>query len=271
MLGIGLKAELKDRCLRIREHLSARSASSDEEIADVWPGGALNPKRDTMAWARAYADLSRIAGQSESTARESTADQDEAAVIDALTDQPADLVITKPDGSPMAVSVYPKSHRALEWFRARSKRIAWCVAKRDALEKRQDPSVFPLMERVGEEVAFQYALLADAATTPGCWLPWEPVDVPNVAPDWAAFISPGDLLRIYNAFIEVNAIRLAIVQRRLSPSGNADDKPLSWAEFFALRTSDTGVASAVLLRDRSLVSEIASALKASDVRARTGA
>lgn len=269
MLGLGLVGELKDRCGRLRLHLSVPGKDTESEIEDLWPGGKLNPKRDTLAWARCYADLSRIAGRSERPERDTT-DADEAAITDALAETPVDVVITKPDGSQMVVGAYPKSFRALEWFRARGKRIAWLIDKRNALEERQDPSVLPLLERIGEEVVAQYALLAEVATTPGCWLPWEPADVPNEPREWAAFIAPGDLLRIYDAFIEANVVRLAIVQRRLSP-GKGDDKPLTWPELFAMRTAETGVGSAVLLRDRSLVSEIASALKASDVQRRNAA
>lgn len=268
-MRFGIAKELRDRCERLREHLSARSAGSDQEIKDLWPGSKLNPKRDTLAWARAYAGLSRIAGRSERPERDRTAGADEAAVMDAIADTPEELTIARADGTKFQVAVYAKSHRALEWIGSRGRRIDWLVKSRADLEDSGRADIFDLVERIGEEIVHQYALLAEAATTPGCWLPWEPADVPDRTQDWAAFVSPVDLVRIKDAFIRVNAVRLAVLQGRLSPRKADGTPPLSWAEFFSLRGSDTGVATSTLLRDRSLVSEVAAALMASSARDRT--
>lgn len=228
------------------------------------------PAEDAPAreWLTYYAWLQRTHSKAEHSETSTSRERASQTLMLALGDAPEHVTIRDLDGAERSVAVHPKSHEALEWFEARTRRIAWLVQQRDQLQSRPDAESLMLAERCGLEVSHQYRLLVVAATTPGPGLSWDVESSPDKSalPEWSADLSPTETLAVRNAFIEVNALRLQVITEILSPSKRESAPPLGWATFFALRAEEAGVSSTVLLRDRSLASQIAAATLAAEAK-----
>lgn len=259
-----LAYQLDQRATAIAEHLLARKLATQPEIDACYSEAEEPDLKVALAYAALRALVAERAPDKDS--RKSRKEKANRVLLDALGDVPAYVDITRNE-TPLRVAVYPKSYTALKWFDLTGRKIEWLVDTQRKLESRSDPEVIVLLERAGIEEAFQYQRMVVAATTPGCGLPWEPDDTSSDLPEWAYDLGPTEILAVRNAFVEVNALRLSVMHDVLSPTKKNGDAPeLSWAQFFSLRSEESGLDTPILLRDRSLPSQIAASALASDAK-----
>ena len=275
----GTIANLESKCTLLREELVFRKLATDAEIAALWPGGESNKgsegaDSELSCWIYAFANLLLLRKTSkEEAAGAATRARDEAEeeVLKALDDSPEIVTLPVRDGDQyLTVAVYPKSYVTLDFMASHDARIEWLVGRREKVRGSAMAIAPDLLDRAGQEIAFQYGLLCWVATHEGPGLPFPPRETPDELPQWVSALSPKDLHAIHSAFVKVNLIRLHLLYSLLghiADDGNAA-RP-SWTTFFALRSEDTGVPASVLMRDRSLGSQIAQALIVAEQRLRS--
>lgn len=257
-----LAREIEERCCVMRDTLRARAAANPEELEAYWPGGAENRGDGVRAWIFCNANYTRfcdrLSGVKEERARGAEAD-----VVAALRDAPEYAEL---DGE--SVLVYPKSFDALDFIAQRDRRIQWLVEQREKIASRAIALTPGLLDAIGNEIVFQYGLIIWASTHEGAKLPFDSRNAPDTLPDWITALSPTDYLMIYQAFVKVNTERIFVLKlmldARLSEKQSKVSKAPSWLTFWASRAEDAGVGADVLMRDRSLPSQIAQALLAAE-------
>lgn len=280
-------AELRAECTTLeRAVLSARLTTKDV-LAAHRPGGSGNSGKDAPAWLAYYRHLHRThakgepSGDSTAPAALTVPADAEPVVLDALRSAPAVVELVgsvAPDGGDL-VLVHPKAFIPLQAFRRRDARVDWLTEQRAQLLSLGPAAADDdLLRRVDEELAYQYALLVWGATTEGCGLPYEEHDAPEDVPTWLLALDPVDVLRIREAFVQVNALRLAALSALLAAQTAADraaDAPPGqqrpqWSTFFATRADEqhTAGGAAALMRDRALAAVLAESIVASSERAR---
>lgn len=244
--------------------LRHRALATEDELNGYWPGGAENPDLTIKGWVFCFANYTRFAGRIEKPSANS--DAAEADVLAALRDSPERVTLS--DGKDQYA--HPKSFEALDWIAQRDRRITWLVEQREKVASRAIAKTPGLLDAVGNELTFQTGLMVWVATHEGCGLPFPSRVVPEELPEWIEEINPLDSLRIRQAFMQVNAVRLHALQlqlaARLTAKEKATQQPALWTTFFATRAEETGIGSDVLMRDRSLGSQLAAALVTSDSR-----
>ena len=167
------------------------------------------------------------------------------------------------------MSVYPKSFDALDFIAQRDRCIQWLVEQREKIATRAIALTPGLLDAVGSEISYQHGLIAWAATHAGAGLPFPDREPPALLPAAIEDLGPNDYLVIYQAFVKVNASRLYTLKLMLDARlSDSQTKAPSWLTFFASRADEShGNATAeMLMRDRSLGSQIATALLAAETR-----
>lgn len=258
-------AELAAECTTLERAVKQLRLAVDADFARRRPGGEDNAGTGPRNWLSYYTWLHRTHAKSEHSADSTTRQRADQTLLLALADTPEHVTFVH-NGAEISVAVYPKSHEALEWFETRTRLIEWLVARRNEITERTDSDSLMLVERIGREIAHQYQLLVVAATTPGPGLPWEAEASPDDLPEWSFDLAPTDTLAVRNAFLEVNALRLQVINEVLAPRSKDKAPPLGWATFFSIRAEEAGVPSTSLLRERSLASQIAAATLASEAK-----
>lgn len=263
-----LTRELAENCQFIADTLRGASVrvASDEEIAEYWPGGAENKGNDELrGWITTYAALVRFCGRIDEAETRTERDTDDD-VIKALADTPKNVELQSGE----TITVYPKSFIALQFIERCDARIDWLLSRRAVLvDRRDDADDVDLLERTSEEIAFQYGLMAMAACHPGPTLPFDELSTPTSLTPAVASLSPIDFVNVRNGFIEVNALRLHVLIKLLEKSGSQDGNAAgrqNWKTFFSIKEDESGSAASVLMRDRSLPSQLAASVIAADVR-----
>lgn len=247
--------------------MSARSAGSDQDIKDLWPGGALNPKRDTLSWARCYADLSRMAGRSERPERESvTSAEADATIIDALRGAPVivRLSTADSDGRPRTLAVHPKGMNAICEMAARDSllralRLALAAVQTSDANTPTAKSADQAAALV-REIAVQNAACVAIATHAGPGLPYKRADAAMWRPSESVLdLSPIDVLIVLRGYHEANSQRLAGLQQIAGPLDEEKSSLApSWTVYLGSAAQSLGVRSEDLLENWSLAGIIAS-------------
>jgi hypothetical protein len=264
--------ELKERTAFLEESVRLEKLATDEEIAAYKPGGEENPAKDLGGWVFWFAQLVRFCGRKElKEAQASIASKGaERTVLDALRDAP-EYVELQPvaDGPPRRMAAHPKGFEALDFLDRHDQVIAWLNQQRAKLLLLPAPISAEPLAAVSRETLFQYGLIAFAVTHAGAGLPFPAGDPPAELPESIRELSPIDLIQLHGAFIRANVIRLhalyALLEMQL---GETSNERLSWATFFSTRAEETGEPAQMLMRDRSLASQIAAALIAAEARKR---
>lgn len=263
--GVVSAAELAAECTTLERAVKQLKLATDADFARRRPGGEDNAAGGPRAWLSYYTWLHRTHARSEHATDSTSRQRADQTLLLALADTPEHVTFVH-GGVEISVAVYPKSHEALEWFESRTRLIGWLVARRNEISERKDSDSMMLVERVGREIAYQYQMMVVAATTPGPGLPWDAEATPDDLPKWSAELAPTDTLAVRNAFLEVNALRLQVINEVLAPRSKEKAPPLGWATFFSIRAEEAGVPSSTLLRERSLASQIAAATLASEAK-----
>lgn len=261
-----VERELEERCQRIAGTLRFRASSgnvvaTEQELAAYWPGGEENKDKDLRAWIFCYANYVRFNARTAEQPNAPDANSDE--IIRALADTPEAVSLL--GGGTMAC--YPKSFIALQFIERCDARIEWLCNKRDLLLKRNSRNDLELIARVNEEIAYEYGVVVWAATHKAPGLPFSEVDQGQVEiPEEIRSLTPIDLLSLRNGFIRVNALSLHALIHLMKGDAAGDDSRRGWKTFFAIKESETGVPASALMRDRSLVSQVASSLLVADAQ-----
>lgn len=264
--------ELKEKCAFIRENLLYKKVVTEEDVAAYWPGGEENHGTDLQGWIFCYANYVRFCDRLDSgyAGNTSAADEADRAILEALSDQPVtvELPPLNGDAEPRRVSVYPKSFVALDWLDKRDRHIAWLVEQRKKLLALPSAVSADALEAVGVETSYQYGLIISAVVHPGPELPFDPENLPRETPAWISKLSPVAILRIYEAFVQGNIVRLHSLYVLLKEKDETNHERPSWRTFFATRSEDSSIPTAVLMRNRSLQGQIATAIVAAEARER---
>lgn len=257
---------MKERCGIIAETLRFRGLASEQELAAYLPGGSENDQANELeAWIFTVSNYTRLCDRIPDPGESSTATREsEDAVIAALRDAPEAVTLSNSE----TVFAYPKSFDALDFIAQRDRRITWLVEQRDKVAQRAIAKQPGLLDAIGNEITYQFGLIVWAATHEGPSLPFKGRVPPEDLPEWIERLSPNEYTSLNGAFVRVNAVRLWTLHQQLDARlGKDGDKPSSWQTFFATRSEDAHVGADVLMRDRSLPSQLAAALLTADARA----
>ncbi len=268
----GFLPSLKERCALIDETVRYKKLATDDELAAYKPGGEENQAKDLGAWVFYFANLVRFLGREEmkEVRRDIAGDGAQRTVLDALRDAPVYLEL-QPIGEaePRKLAAYPKSFESLLEIDLHDQAINWLNEQSQKLRGLPIPVSAEALAAVDREILHQYQLIVFSATHPGAGLPFPADDPPKVLPEWIRELNPVDVFRIHRAFITCNVIRLQSLYMLLELKiGETQPDRLSWATFFSTRAEESGIEPQTLMRDRSLGSQIATALIAAEARER---
>lgn len=255
------KSAIIDRCERLRGTIESRGLASEEELERAWPDGGERAKKG--AWIKCYGDLRSFRIRSEWLSTGSEHAEEE--LLKALRDEPHPVRLTSGE----ELTCYPKSHDALRWFQLHSWIVAWLDARVAVLRERMEaqmvesdevPEPVTTLGRASREIARQTASFCWAATSKGPGLPWpEPergywampeTDPPAIYED----LGPVDVIMVNNGFYRANLRGLAYLPKT---NGSKSDDRSGWDVFFAQRSRMAKRPARELLREESLVSQLA--------------
>lgn len=263
----GLLAKYRAQSETIREELVFKGLVGREELEPYWPGGSENSGKDVEAWIYCYASMVRFCGRlgQADEKKESLGRSGEDEVLAALSDKSDSVTLS----SGSTVTIHPKSFEALRTIERIDDRIGWLCEKRAELAARRNKADLELLDRATAEVSFLYQLMAWGATYPGVSLPWlDPVtgtELEAFPPEQILLLAPTDYLIVRAGLLKVNQYRLAVLSMMLSEKKAPDPAARqTWGTFFALREEQSHTPARTLMRDRSLASQLASALLAGD-------
>lgn len=253
---------VRERCTHLRAALQGRASVAAEELAAYWPGGAENSaRRGRGAWLYCYASYSRLMGRAEA-AKAASATED--ALLTALAATPVAVTLT----TGAVVHCHPKSYLALRWMAHADTLLGAMLDCMDRIpfltEERQED----LREQALQGTTQLQLALAWAAGHPGVGLPFDAQATLPAPPDWVVDLTPQDLYRILKGYREANLQGLAALPALTS--GAPEGPRPTWAIFFAHRSTESGLAADVLMRERPLAQLLAEARLAAAVHERVG-
>lgn len=238
-----------------RRHIEARKLATSEEIASFWPRSKSAPFE---AWIFCFGGLCRLIAREEQRVANLDFSDADARTTRALVAEPISLTLYPPGGALVTVSVYPKSHHALEvFFHNRDGLLANLAARIDVLREKGGLADHELLERATEEATYQQRLCAWAACTEGPGLPAEIWAGRAEIPEPWASVTPADLLRIHQAYVHVNHTQLEALEVLVQAGKRAGRDRPSWSIFFGSLATKMNIPAERLMRDHALVSLLA--------------
>jgi hypothetical protein len=244
------KKELQQKCATLEEKVRARRLATDDELAEYRPARRSAPLWDWIWW---YAQLVRFCGRLE--VHESAGAEADALIVAALRAEPKAVALGE-----RSLQVHPKSFDALLNIHARDQLLIWLTTRYAALrDNANGADAMQFLERTAAEIAYQNQLLAWSVTTPGPGLPFVPeADDRPQPPDEIKTLEPWDILRLHQAFVEVNVARLNALDKLIDPP-KGDDKGgrPSWSVFIGSLSMKWQVDPKKLMRDQALVQLLA--------------
>lgn len=253
--------DLKTRCKSLRDQLIGQQLATAEEVAAVWPGGALNHGQGFTGWIETYAQLTRFAGRLEVSVETHSAAQSqqlEAVVRAASSRAPKPLALTVGD-----YAVHPKSAHTLAFLDSLEAvqrplvRLMIDRAQDETLEPSELEALLPMTRSLAQRT-WAWVLL-----TPGVGLPFDdfaPIDPPV----WTKELTPEDLLAIYFAHRELHAEAVAIMSAAIPRDGGPAQSRLSLSGFLTGYASEHGLPPSQLMRQWSLPESVAAALASAE-------
>ena len=246
-------AQMRERCGTAERQVRRKAFASEAEMAQYRPAEA---EADSIwAWCYYYAQLVRFLGREEIADLEG--DGADGAVLAALDATP----VAVPISGGAVLQVHPKSLGALLEFHAREKLLLWMSARYASMRtdvQELDPERLDLLSRVADELAKQNGMLAWMATHEGPGIPYDAAATAPELPAHIAALDPVDILRINEAFVQVNTIRLQGLERLVPPQkGPAATGRPSWSVFVGALAMKWGTDSKRLMWDIALATLLA--------------
>lgn len=259
-------AELRAECTNLERAVIAQGLATADALAPHRPGGSENSGKDARAWLRYYAVLHRKHARVELEAQRDIRTRADAAVLQALRDEPVRVELVTPvpleDGvETSTLLVYQKSLDALLQVHALDRQIAALLVQQERVESaaaRGMPGAATLQERILEAIGYAYQLLAWILTTPGPAMPYEltPRGDPE-PPAYVKALNPIDYPQIAGAAQQHHA-RLAAVQALIDqrPVSDGGKRP-SWSQFIGSLAIELDEDAVQLTKFRSLATLLA--------------
>lgn len=248
----GVRSWLIRQCDRIESHvISRRLAKRDEVLASRPPKNAT-----TIAWCKHYGQL-RAWLWTEGDYPGSR-EQAEEVVLAALREEPQSVRLLNGE----TVLVYPKGLDALLWFREQSWLLAWLTSRveairealnDDSVDRDELPQPVTSLEAAADEMGLRLAAICAVACSEGPQLDRRLALEP---PQRWHDITPADLYSIHKAFVNVNSVAIAFLDRLVKPQRSGGE-PMSWSVFMSTLGMRLKTDPAELARNRSLVSLLA--------------
>lgn len=262
------EAGLEQRCTDLRGALSESGLAASAELASYWPGGAENDEEGLGAWIYCYASYVRMLGRMDEQRTEAKAAEAEQAVLAALREEPGLVELVRPlepDGSPY-LTIYPKSFEALCHLEARDRELGRLGVALDYLQQAPDSEVAERVRTVYEEIGYQTRVIVWALTTEGPGLPFPPEAARPEPPAWTTRLDAGDILQALRTHQHVNGRRIDLIGILLGAAPGPKRRG-SWTVLGATASSELGVSTRTLLRDRSLAAWLAQITLTADAKA----
>lgn len=251
MIRIRGKRELQEKCRRLETQVRERGLATDAELTEYRP----TPRPDDdFAWLYWYAQLVRFCGRLET--RDLASAEADGLVVAALRADPREVRLL--DGTTV-LSVYPKSFEALLNVHARDQLLTWLATRYAVCRQTANPAeVMDLLERLAAELAYQQHLVVWTATTAGYGVPFAVDEARPTPPAEICALSSWDIVRIHQAFFDVNATRLQALEKLIRPSRDevGGGRP-SWSVFIGSMALKWRVDPVKLMRDHALIQLLA--------------
>jgi hypothetical protein len=252
------KRELREKCQRLEAAVRERGLATEAELAEYRP----KPRdKDDFTWVFWYGQLIRFTGRLEQ--RELVSAEADGLIIAALRADPREVKLSDPPHQ--VVQVYPKSFEALLNVHARDQLIGWLAARNAVCRQSVNGAdVMALLERLAAELAYQQLLMVWTATAPGkidyYGLPFAVEDDRPEIPESLRSISPWDIVRVHQAFLDVNATRLQALEKLIQPTREetGGGRP-AWSVFIGSMALKWRVDPVRLMRDHALIQILATA------------
>jgi hypothetical protein len=261
---VTLRQEFKSGCIALREQiLGARTPLiADGRVVDAayiaqyWPGGSLNERKDLKGWASCYGVLKGLCRLFDNSQQPADRAAKRAAVLDAIAEVPerVDLIARDAEGDPRSLTVYQKGDVALRAVHGVNVQLAYLVDSYGLLTKHGEQDDVELVVRLLSEQSYLQRILVWIATTKGPGLPYDEGDVRPEPPADLASLHPLDFYSLSQAFARVNVAGFAALESATTPRTRPD-----WSVFWSGMEEVSGVPAPRLMRDRGLLSLVASA------------
>jgi hypothetical protein len=260
---VSLIKEYKESCATLRQQLLAgRPLTADGQtvddayIARNWPGGEHNARKDLKGWSYCHGVLIGLCRLKDRSVSPHDRAAKRAAVLDAIAEVPerVDLIARDSEGNPRSLTVYQKGDVALRAVHGVNVQLAYLVDSYHLLTTRGEADDVELVVRLLAEQSYLQRVLVWVATTKGPGLPYDEGDVRPEPPASLATLHPLDFYSLSQAFARVNVAGFAALESATTPRTRPD-----WSVFWSGMEESSGVPAPRLMRDRGLLSLVATA------------
>lgn len=250
--------DLKRGCETYREQALNGRLATAEEIAKQWPGGEYNPGKTIKQWAGCYGWLKGLCVQIKlrDEQRAQNAATRRIAVLEAIAEVPETVFLVQrdEDGEQRTLTVYQKSDVALRVIHGLNLQLAELVDAYQLITAQGERDDVDLIPRILAEQSYVQRVIVHIATSKGPQLPFEEGDVRPELPPHLAALHPLDFYTLAQAFQRVNVAGFAALESSTAPR----TRP-GWSVFWSGMEEVTGVPAPKLMRDRGLLSLVATA------------
>ncbi len=233
------------------------------------PGGPDNPDTTVRGWLRYYQQLHRIhavlvghATDGRSSEPRSALDAHLASALSAaLVEEPVPVQFA--DG--VVRMVYPKSYHALAWLDSLDRQYLANAHAALALADVQGASAEELRVHALAPLVSSLAvrLWLWILTHPGPGLPFDESKVTADPPRWTRNVAPEDLIKMFEAHLQIHQERLAIIARAFPSDGQTTTR-LPLAGFIGALAHESGQDARLLMRFHSLGKLFATSVTAAE-------
>jgi hypothetical protein len=259
---VTLRQEFKSGCIALREQiLGARTPLiADGRVVDAayiaqyWPGGSLNERKDVKGWANCYGVLKGLCRLFDKSQQPADRAAKRAAVLEAIAETPevVELVGTREDGTQRTLTVYQKGDVALRKVHGLNIQLAQMVDDYAVIAKHGGPDATEALTGCLEMQSYLQRCIVWIATTPGPRAPFaDAVRWPDLPPELDD-LHGLDFYSLAQAFQRVNVAGFAALESATTPRTRPD-----WSVFWSGAEEVTGSPAPVLMLDRGLLSLVA--------------
>jgi hypothetical protein len=261
-----LLQEFKQGCRTLKEQLLGLAvplvtAGGDRVdaayIAQYWPGGELNQRKDLKGWSYCYGNLislTRLVERKRDTPEDRASKR--AAVLEAIAETPEVVELAKRDdeGNQTTLTVYQKSDVALRVIHGLNVYLASLVDDYHVLTRHGTQDDVELVTRLLAEQSYTQRVIVWIATTKGPGLPFGEEEQRPEVPEHLTSLHPLDFYTLAQAFQRVNVAGFAALESSTTPTSRPD-----WSVFWSGLEFELKTPVPALRRDRGLLSLVATA------------
>jgi hypothetical protein len=203
------RESMAERCRALRGTL-LRDGAAESHLDAMAPGGARNPTADPFGAVVVWYALLRAEWELGERRKVEEAARAEAAVAAALSGTPVPVQLSVA-GPGVPIAVYPKSYHALRYCDALDAALREVVALAQSLSDSEVHAHAVIVETLAVRV------WAWILTSPEPGLPFDEMATGVEPPEWTGRLTPDDLLRLLEAHLEANRLRVARIAQLFPP------------------------------------------------------